>query len=196
MWREPMNKKSRLILLGAAVAFIWGFCTAANATEDDYGTLNPNAPKETAQFDFLVGRWNAEYSATRPDGTTSSAIADWRIGYILNGYALQDKWSVSDNSGNVLGYGTMYRTYDATKGHWTMVEQTTWRLGFHHMTAEKVGDTMVMYETEETPDGTVQLRRVFYNIEKDRFDWRIDISSDDGKTWQEGVSRMVCTRVE
>lgn len=154
-----------------------------------------DAPAETAQFDFLVGDWLAEYEASRPDGTTSQLTAHWRIEYILDGHALQDNWDVYDREGEKLGSGTMFRTFDAEKGHWTFVELTTWRLTLHSMWGEKQGDTMVMYEETTTADGAPALaRRVFTHIGPDSFYWRYDVSTDEGKTWDENVAHMKATR--
>lgn len=189
-----MNKMKTLILFVLLNLVVSS--PAIIFAQETFGKLNPAAPEETAQFQFLVGRWHAEYSGISSDGTVTKGTADWRIKYILNGFALQDEWSYSLPDGTIAGYGTMFRTFDAKKKEWTIVEQTTGNLEFNHMTAKKVGDTMVMYEEGETPEGKIHMRRVFHNITRDSFDWRYDISRDGGKTWQENVARMKCTRVK
>jgi hypothetical protein len=169
---------------------------AAVSAAQDYGTRNPAAPPEVDQFAFLVGRWHCDFTGNRADGSVMKGTADWRIRWIIDGHALQDEWTFADENGTVLNHGTMFRTWDAGKGHWTIVEQGSTSPRFHFMTAEKVGETMVMHEEIETAGGKIKARRVFHDITPDSFQWRVDISRDGGTTWQEGVQRMSCRRVE
>lgn len=194
--KKAICSTSIVLMLIAAIPVSSVATVSSVSVDDEFGTLNPKAPPETAQFQFLVGRWDADYTGKRADGTIVKGRADWRIRFILDGYALQDEWEYMDVDGNVLSHGTMYRTYDTNLGKWTIVEQTTGNLHFNHMTAEKVGDTMVMHEEIETSNGKLKARRVFYNITQDSFDWRVDISPDGGKTWNEGVATMAVKRMK
>ncbi len=185
---------SVLMTLLVAAGFWAGPSFAQDGTTGDCSGLNPNAPPETAQFAFLIGEWDAAIFQRSPAGEIQSATAIWRIFWILNGYAIQDTWIVYPAYGGEPNYGTMFRTYDAELGHWVIVEQTTLELEFKQMTAEQVGDTMVMTGEEETPRGRVLTRRVLHNIREDSFDWRFDLSYDGGETWEEGLYTMRVTR--
>lgn len=154
-------------------------------------------PEAAGQFDFLAGRWKAEYHVAGEDGPRLTLIAYWNIEPILDGRALRDDWKNYDLEGNYLGSGTMIRHYDEQKGHWVFAELTAWHPELNIMWGEKQGETMVMYENVTLRDGTEALaRRVFSRIQPDSFHWRYDISRDNGKSWQENQAYMKVTRVE
>ena len=156
---------------------------------------NPNAPAELRQFAFLVGDWEARaYRIDEAGKEVEFGYADWRVGYILDGYAIQDAWIYRDLAAGTEEYGTMFRTFNPEAGEWRMVEQRHTDLEFVQMTAKQVGETMEMYGVMEFPQGKINFRRVFYNIEQDRFEWRTDFSRDGGKTWQEGAFYLRATR--
>jgi hypothetical protein len=158
-------------------------CQAQEISKQDYGKLNLDAPAETAQFDFLVGSWHIEINTKNAEGETVDLNVEWTIRYILGGWTLQDNWTVYNDTGRILNYGTMYRTYNKTIGTWTIVEQVTPTLEFEFMTAEKEGEAMVMYEHENSFEGKLRGKRVFYNISDNSFDWQHYSTEDDGVTW-------------
>jgi hypothetical protein len=194
-----MNAKiiSAPVVLLCLAALLMPAVAPASA-EDDFwrsNAPNPNAPAELAQFAFLVGEWDAQAYRIGADGKeVQFGYADWRISYILNGFAIQDVWIYKTLATGEVEYGTMFRTYCPEAGHWTMVEQRHSDLKFLFMTAEKVGETMVMRGELDTPQGKVPFRRVFYNIKRDSFEWRTDFSSNGGKTWNEGAFFLRVTR--
>ncbi|MBU1700122.1 MAG: hypothetical protein KJ970_07845 [Candidatus Eisenbacteria bacterium] len=126
---------------------------AADNANNEFGTLDPSAPPETAQFDFLVGSWRVEIASKDVEGGDLIIHVDWTIEYILGGWALQDSWKVYDDKGRVYNYGTMFRYFNIEHKTWMIVEQVTPDLNFIYMTAKQEGDRMVMWRpTEENLD--------------------------------------------
>ena len=84
------------------------------------GTLNPNAPRELANFSFLVGSWKCVVSILQPDGTRVNLNAEWTGQYILDGYAIADKYTMHDPEGKLLVCGMNFRSYNLKKNDWNM----------------------------------------------------------------------------
>ena len=190
-----------LVLVLAPVASAGGLVSVESALADEptataagYGTRNPAAPPETAQFDFLVGCWLADITVKRADGSVITAQAEWTIRYILDGRALRDDWFVILEDGSISNHGTMYRSFNVQRGTWTIVEQLTPGLEFEFMTAQQEDDTMVMYEHEHGFDGALTGKRVFFNIKPEHFEWQHYTTRDGGDSWQQGAYMSVARK--
>ncbi len=175
------------LLCTVLTLFLGTILAPAGALSSDLGSLNPDAPPRTAEFDFLVGEWLAHITVPRPDTDPITATADWTIGYIMDGWALRDDWFVTLADGTIANFGTMFRTFDAAHERWTIVEQTTPEMEFTFMTAAPEGETMVMFEHAEGFDGPLTGKRVFSRITPDSFLWRHFRTSDGGETWVPGA---------
>jgi hypothetical protein len=80
--------------------------------------LNPEAPAETAQFEFLVGAWDCTTKFMKPDGSGYSVgRAKWSGAYILDGWAIQDVWIGYSPEGKE-NHGTNIRTFNPKKKKW------------------------------------------------------------------------------
>ncbi len=195
MFNKIVSNSAFVFVLAAF--FVMG-AAAPGAVEDEIlrsAGPNPNAPAELQQFAFLIGEWDAHaYLIDDSGNEVEFGYADWRIFYILNGCAIQDAWIYRNLASGEVEHGTMFRTFNPAAGEWRIVEQRHTDLEFVHMTAKQVGETMEMHGVLESPEGKVNFRRVFYNIEKDRFEWRTDFSRDGGKTWQERAFYLRVTR--
>ena len=79
---------------------------------------HPNAPPETAQFDFLIGEWKCQTRWMQPDGTLADGpSATWSGRYVLDGWAIQDDW-VSPQPDGSLFRGFNIRSFNAQTGQW------------------------------------------------------------------------------
>lgn len=187
-----MQSKLLKVFLTSALLFCWINPAIGQDTEV---RINYNAPPETAQFSFLIGKWDARYSTRQADGGLYELKAIWEIGLILDGSALQDKWEIFDKKNRSLGHGTMFRTYNAETSQWEIVEITSWKPVYHHMTAKKDGDLMIMYEEHERDGKVVKGRRVFSDIKRESFRWDYQELNPESSQWQ-NVSNMIVKRIK
>lgn len=163
-------------------------------SQDQQVSINANAPSETSQFLFLLGKWDARYSSVGIDGKKQELKAIWEIKMILDNSAYQDNWEVFDDNGQSLGHGTMFRTYNRGNSQWEIVEITSWKPVYHHMTAKAAGERMIMYEEQERKGQVIKGRRVFSNITKDSFLWDYQEWNPEKEEWVP-VSQMKVKRI-
>jgi len=157
--------------------------------EPPYGKANPNAPRELAQFAFLIGAWSGEAKLKRPDGTWETLPASWEGRYILDGYAIADEYRMWTRSGELLVLGVNLRAYDARKKVWNLkwlnALAGTWTdLGPEELGGVGIDGTDISYRAQETVAGHALTRAIYANIAADRLTWRGD-RSHDGNTWEE-----------
>lgn len=132
-------------------------------TANPFGTLNPNAPAEVAQFEFMVGVFDCIDEIRNPaDGKWYESKSVWSSSYFLNGYGIQDKyWSPI-----TVASGT--RLFDQKKKKWIVnYFQSQPRYSTGVWEGRKEGDNMVMRQQ----NGTVESRLTFSNITKNSFNW-------------------------
>lgn len=168
---------------------------AGTALAADYGRLNPDAPAQTAQFEFILGAWNCKTRFMGPDGNYREGEATWTGYYVLDGWAIKDDWhSVAPDGTEFRGFNI--RSFNTETGKWDnrWLPQVT--LQWKYYESEQVGDTMVMTGGEGTDgQGTYVDRNTFYDIAAEHWKWRKDRSYDGGETWSEGVGYIEATRV-
>ncbi len=164
--------------------------------EDWVAGVDPKAPPEMMQFNFLNGEFDAEFSAVGPNGNVVKSKGRWSGRYTLSGHAFEDDWLSLGGSNR----GTTWRTYDPVKKRWSCIWLQTgtdtpagWTSGYFHGGME--GDDMVLYFDTEDTNGPFKARVVFYDIHDNGFRWRFDRSDDQGKTWQDGSRSIVATRI-
>jgi hypothetical protein len=160
-------------------------------------TLNPAAPKETAQFRFLVGNWDCKTRFMKADGKSyAEGTARWNGYYILDGWAIQDDW-ISAQPDGTEGHGTNIRSFNPKTGKWDNRWLPAGSLQWKYYQSEQVGDTMVMTGGEgKDARGEYVDRNTFYDIAQDSWSWRKDRSYDGGKSWVEGIGYIHATRVK
>ena len=86
--------------------------------------------------------------------------------------------------------GASFRSFNAATGKWT----TRWydAVSGRWLEFDAVATSSGIEGTHplETPDGPATFRIRFFNIKADSFQWRGDLSTDGGKTWQEGMMQI------
>ena len=137
---------------------------------------NCSAP-EAKQFNFWVGRWKAEWQ--NKDGSKSNGSNN--IKKILGGCVVEENFN--GNPGTTL-IGRSVSVYNANRKLW----QQTWvdnQAGYLDFTGNFNDGKMILSREAITKDDkSIQQRMVYYNIEKNKFDWDWEISKDNGKTWE------------
>ncbi len=168
--------------------------------------LNPNAPAETKQFGQFDGIWYCTEQMPDPDTgelkETSTAYWAWK--YILGGYGVQDFHYQGKNESPFWIYFkrdlilTQIRIYDPREEVWKVAfinnhaGQGPARV-FGRFTAYGDGDDVIM---DWDPQDPANLKRItFYDIERESFEWKVENSVDEGKTWKL-LSRISAKRLQ
>lgn len=151
--------------------------------------LNPLARMETMQFDFLIGKWESEYSvrtSLKSDGV-STVKGTWHAWYGWNGFAVYDDWKqVGTPSGNS---GPAIRSFDPLNQQWVMhyipinaPMETVWQMT---ATANEAGEIHGIASLSDGLGNSFEQRIHFVDIKPNEFTWRSDRSYDGGETWIE-----------
>lgn len=172
----------------------------------DFGHPNPNAPKELQQFAFIIGSWRCESTIKQPDGKWTTYKATLVGHYILDGYAIADEFRQFGPAGELMQYGQNYRSYNRENG-WVMKWQdalnSTWLdLGPPELGGVLFSSGMFSFKHHVPPGPAAKLfpaytlfRVRIFNISKQHFSWRAEVSMDGGLSWSE-VHKMEFYREE
>lgn len=146
--------------------------------EFPFGRINPNAPAEVKQFEFMVGICECQDSVRTPDGSWLGYPSIWEARYFLNGYAIQDK------SFNPRSPTTNLRLYDPNSGTWKvtyMTSQTGYFTGVWE--GKRDEDEFVLTQEQTTSQGQKVISKLtFFNISDDGYEWKSESVSADGST--------------
>ena len=156
---------------------------------DPLGKQNPNAPRELSRFAFLIGNWRCKAKAQLSTGEWQTFQATWRGRYILDGYAIEDEYRMTDSSGKLIVLGTNFRVYDGARKMWNIkwlhALSGTWvDLGPETLGGVTVRGQSIIYSFQEPMAGHALTRATYTNISRTLFTWKGE-RSDDGKAWTE-----------
>lgn len=142
-----------------------------------FGRMNPKAPPETKQLEFLIGEFDCDdriYSARNKKWFRMDVVR--KAEYILNGYAIQDKnWTSILESSNLRAFDPKTKKWHITYFRTRPYTSAVWKGG-------KEGDKMVFRQM----NGKTESRLTFYDIGKDSYSWKAE-NITDGKAamnWQ------------
>ncbi|MDH5413108.1 MAG: hypothetical protein OEW87_03130, partial [Flavobacteriaceae bacterium] len=139
--------------------------------------FNTEAPAETKQFAFMIGKFVCNDSLL-VGGQWVESKAAWEAHYILNGFGVRDVYRNNQYAGESI------RFYNSSKGKWDVY--FFGMLGEHTglWEGEYIDGKMVMKQERTGPNGEKLLSQItFYNITDDGFDWKGElIHPDTGKT--------------
>ncbi len=192
-----------MIQFGKLVFAFMLFTSAAFGKEAEkplYGAVSENddAPAELAHMENMIGRWAIEDWALGQDGEWAPGVgADWDFYYTLDGYAIEDIWvqpprSVAVDDETKRTVGVNLRKYDPVAKKWVMAWLTKGAGDVQTFSATSDDQQLVMLEDKQNAQGSIR-RITFYNMVGPTFDWRMEISRDEGETWNE-VYRIKGTR--
>ena len=159
------------------------------------------APKEGAQFDFLVGQWEvtAEPKATtlaqRIHGVPKIA-GTWKAWRAFDGWGIEDEIRLTDKAGNprLLTHATRY--YEVSTRHWAIASIDVYKGVSGQSTAEFRNGDLIVSGRGTDDDGKAYVSKGTFNkITANSFSYRLDRSFDSGKTWTEGVTVIAAKRV-
>lgn len=162
---------------------------------------SPVAPKEGAQFDFLVGQW--ELVAT-PQGLTlvqklhgvGKLPGTWKAWRTLDGWGVEDELRLTDRSGNPRLLAHAVRFFDSNAHRWIVSSIDVYKSIVGTSNAEWRNNEMVVSGQGTDADGKAFISRATFSaITPNSFSYRLDRSFDNGKSWSEGITRIDAKRV-
>ena len=141
-------------------------------------------------FDFLIGDWDVVITWQPKNAIANSYRAKWHNHWVVDGRVVMQEWR-----GPTLT-GAEMRFYDRATKSWSghnIYADGAWR----ETTAKTVGDTLqVIILGHNKARGDFLNRETYFNITKNSFEMKSDISLDQGKTWQNGAYHMIVERTK
>ena len=177
---------------------------ASTAAQHGTGTSAPaprTAPREAAQFDFLVGQWEL---VAKPRATTLAArihgvpklTGTWKAWRALDGWGIEDELKLVDGSGNPRAFVHTVRVYSSSAKRWSTSALDVARASFASANAEWRNGQMHVSGMGTDQQGKQYVSRTrFHDITRDSFRVQQDRSYDNGRTWTEGIVRIEAKRV-
>lgn len=159
-----------------------------------------SAPKEAAQFDFMVGQWEIEVT---PKVSGVAAMIHgaprltgiWKAWRAFDGFGIDDELRVVDASGNPVALSHAMRVYDANAKRWSIQTLDVYRARFAQASGQWQDGEMRTNGSGVSPEGKAYVTRTrYYDISPERFRMRQDRSTDGGTTWDEGVLAIAAKR--
>ena len=158
------------------------------------------APKEGAQFDFLIGQWEV---VTKPLAKTlgqrihgvQKLPGVWKAWRALDGWGIEDELRLTDASGNPRLLTHTVRFFDSNARKWNLSTIDVYQGIVTASSAELKGKAMIVNSQGKEADGGAYLSRgSFTNITAQTFMYRLDRSYDNGKSWTEGFTTIEAKR--
>jgi len=166
----------------AALALIVAAAPAraqAKKTPDEVRALHE---AHKGDFDYLLGDW--EFTAVRKTPEGDQKFRGYWSALRLDEGQVLDEYRVVSDEGETWYVTTTLRNYNAFLERWELIgaDAGTGLLDFG--TAHKDGAEMRIEQTFGVASGNTSTWRIRYHaIQKDRFSWTADRSTDGGKTW-------------
>ena len=192
-----MSARSALAIMSLALVPSLVLAQHGGGSGPDLSTV---APKEAAQFDFLVGLWELDVKpvintlAAKIHGVPKFA-GTWKAWKSLDGWGMVDELRITDASGNPRTFAHAVRIYDPTARRWSTQNLDVYRSVFTASTGEWKGSEMIVTSRNTDKDGKAYISRGrYYDITPQAFKFDQDRSFDEGKTW-DGNLRVLAKRV-
>ncbi len=158
------------------------------------------APKEAAQFDFLIGTWDLTVKVPAPNLAarihgTPTLTGSWKAWRAFDGWGIADELRITDAAGNARALTHTLRVFDPGANRWSQTALDVYRSRFSTATAEWVDGEMHLSGRGTGVDGKPYVSRTrIHAITSTSFKFQQDRSTDDGKTWIEGSLRIDAKR--
>ncbi len=160
-----------------------------------YGERNPDSPEELSVFSFLIGKWEGKGRTKIEDGKFAEYDVTWIGRYILDGTAIADELHGPSPDGSPY-LGISLRQYDSASKTWIIEYLNVSHSFLRRQVNRESGSVSVngrnVAVLSESPGVLV---REHYQVEDEQaFVYRLDVSSDGGKNWQDGQVEMTFRR--
>ncbi len=194
-----MNKKILILIFCNVIPFCANSISSAQEIRNDpiiYQPLpdspilsrNPALIGEGEAFDFLIGDWDVVITWHAEQGEQDVYRAKWHNHWIIDGYAVMQEWRGPEATGAEIRY------YDPVSKSWSgrnIYVNGAWRNTVAKPDGKNLVVTIFGYNEAR---GDFLNRETYFNIAKDSFEMKSDISLDNGKTWKRGDYDMIVTR--
>ena len=153
----------------------------------------------SADFDFLEGKWAIVYNNAQP-GIPPDLRGTWTATKQADGRVLYDEFRILGPKEETAALGASYRVFDHVRKKWDCRyvqlilpgEEGPQQLAqWAEFTAWPEGSTLRV----DQQGSRSSLRITYYDITKDHFRWKADVSTDGGKTWKTEQIRIEARRV-
>jgi hypothetical protein len=128
-----------------------------------------------ALYAWLIGDWVMDATVHGDDGTTFEGRGEIHFGWVLEGRAIQDVWTLPG-----VFHGTTLRIYDPALGAWHILWSDPLRQRYTRQLGRAQGKDIVQVGRDDS--GTM-MRWSFTEITPDSFTWLGERSRDSGETW-------------
>jgi hypothetical protein len=160
-----------------------------------YGERNLSSPKQLVAFSFLVGKWQGMGKAKLEGGKFAESPVSWIGRYILDGTAIADELHSSNPDGSPY-LGISLRQYDVKGKTWIIEYLNVSGSFLRRQVNARFGSVMVAGQNVTVisggPDSMV--REHCRVVDHDNWVYRMDASTDGGRTWNEGQVEMTFQR--
>ncbi len=127
-------------------------------------------------YGWLIGDWTMDATVYRDDGSVHAGKGTIAFGWVLEGRAIQDVWSLPG-----IFHGTTLRIYDPGLDAWHILWSDPVRPYFTRQIGRANGKDIVQ---EGRNDAGQLTKWSFTDISANSFRWVGERSLDDGATWQ------------
>lgn len=155
------------------------------------------APPQMRQFAFMIGIWDVRLTSYKPDGGIDfECDGVWRAEYRNDGRMLLDEFTRLSDDRQEVSYSATLRTFCPETNQWEMTflfsQQRQIVQSFEGAFIDGEGHFNAVAEV--APGKTVVAKVLFTDIEQNSFQWRMESSLDQGKTWVLGQT-MTARRI-
>ena len=142
-------------------------------------------------FDYLLGDW--QFTADSKDHGKYGGY--WSAIKLAEGQIL-DEFRVTGDNGETYYVTTSLRNYNKFADRWELIGADAGTGMQDFGTARRVGSEMHIEQKFAVASGQASVMKIrYYNIEKDRFSWAGDRSTDGGKTWVKNHLQIEARRI-
>ncbi len=162
-----------------------------------YGEIHPAAPQELRAFSFLVGKWDGRGRTRLADGSVAEFPVTWIGRYILDGTAIADEMHAPAPDGTPY-LGISLRQYDSARKTWVVEYLNVSGSFLRRQVNAGAGSVQVSGHdvTVGSESPGVAIREHYLVPDGETFTYRLDVSNDAGRTWNEGQIEMNFRRLE
>ena len=164
---------------------------AQTTTAKTPAELKASYDAHRGDFDYLLGDW--EFTTVSREHGTGRGF--WSAMRLAEGQIL-DEFRIVGERGETYYVTTTLRAYNAALDRWELVGMDPGS-GLQNVgTGRRVGGEVRIEQTFGVETGKPHILRIrYHDIRPDRFSWTADQSTDDGKTWTNGVNQIEARRI-
>lgn len=162
-----------------------------------FGDLSPDAAAELRIFSFLIGKWEGKGRTRLPGGGFAEFPVTWIGRYILDGTAIADEAHAPAPDGSPY-LGISLRTYDPRRRTWIIEYLNVTGSFLRRQVSANAGSVSVSGRnvTVASASPGILIREHYLVPDQDHFTYRLDVSTDEGGSWNEGQIEMTFLRLE